>query len=228
MGKCLAPPGTPGASAAAEGRRAERSAVRRGLVTAALALCAAALAVAALATGHRWWLVGSAAVAALAWSLRPDPDPARWLRGAQGEVATARLLSRLPRRFVVLHDRHAPGSRGNLDHIVIGPSGVWVVDSKVRQARLRIHRGQVWAGEYPIDVAPVACQATRVEETLGTPVRAIVAVHGVGLRRRGKKVAGVRVLPAHRVTRRLRRGRRLPRAEVTALASMADRLFISL
>src|SRR5580658_2118946 len=159
MGKCLAHPETPGASVAAEGRCAERSAVRRGLVTAALALCASAVAVAALTTGDRWWLVGSASVAVLAWCLRPDPDPGRWGRGAGGEVATAQLLSRLPRRFVVLHDRHAPGSRGNLDHIVIGPSGVWVVDSKVRHARLRIRRGQVWAGDYPVDVGPVRAQA---------------------------------------------------------------------
>jgi hypothetical protein len=225
MGKCLAPPETPGASAAVEGRRARGAEIRHRLVTAAFLIGALVFALAGLATGDRWWLVGSASVAALAWYLRPDPDPGRWGRGAQGEVATAQLLSRLPGRFVVLHDRHAPGSGGNLDHIVVGPSGVWVVDSKVRRARLRIRRGQVWAGDYPVDVGPVRAQAARVEEALGTPATAIVAIHGTGLRRRGKKVAGVRVLPAHRVARRLRRGRRLSRAEVADLASAADRLF---
>jgi Nuclease-related domain len=227
MGKCLAPSETPGASAAVEGRRAHRGAVRRRLVSAALILAALVLALAGMATGHRWWLVGSASVAALSWYVRPDPDPDRWLRGSEGEVATAKLLSRLPRRFIVLHDRHAPGSRGNLDHIVVGPSGVWVVDSKVRHARARIHRGQVWAGDYPVDLGPVSRQAARVEAALGTPVAAVVAIHGAGLRRRGKDIAGVLVLPARRVARRLRRGRgrRLSHARVIDLASAADRLF---
>lgn len=140
-------------------------------------------------------------------------------------MATARLLARLPPRFIVLHDRHLPRSRGNLDHIVIGPSGVWVVDSKVRRARVRIHRGQVWAGDYPIDVAPVARQAVRVGEALGIPVSAVVAIHGSGLRRRGKVVDGVRVLPAHRLNRRLRRGPQLSRPDISDIAGSADRLF---
>jgi len=31
---------------------------------------------------------------------------------------------------VVLHDRLVPGSRANIDHIAIGPSGVFVIDAK--------------------------------------------------------------------------------------------------
>jgi hypothetical protein len=29
-----------------------------------------------------------------------------------------------------LHDRHVPGTRGNIDHILIGPAGIFVVDAK--------------------------------------------------------------------------------------------------
>jgi hypothetical protein len=135
------------------------------------------------------------------------------------------LLARLPRRFIVFHDRHQPGSFGNLDHVVLGPRGVWVIDSKVRRAPLRIHRGRVWAGEYPLDVEPVARQAARVEEALGEPVGAIMAVHGSGLRRRGKVVEGVRIVPAHRLTRRLRRRRSQSRSDSAAVAARFDRLF---
>jgi Nuclease-related domain len=225
MGKILVGRDSPGASASAEARSAYRSAARRRVVSGALALAAGATALAGVVRGHPGWLAGSLPVAALAFWWRPEPDPQRWLRGAGAEMATARMLTRLPRRFVVLHDRRPPGSRGNLDHLVIGPSGVWVVDSKVRRARLRIHRGQVWAGDFPIDVAPVARQAARVAEALATPVAAIVAVHGVGLRRRGKKVGGVRVVPAHRLIRHIRRRRKLTRSEVVARAARADRLF---
>jgi hypothetical protein len=217
-----------GASAAAEGRRARRSAVRRRLGSAALALLAAATAAAWWTTGTRWLAPAAAASAALSWWCRPPGDPERWQRGAAGEAATAGLLARLPKRFLVLHDRRQPGTGGNLDHLVIGPSGVWVVDSKVRRARLRVHQGHVWAGDSRIDVTPVSNQAARVSKALGLPVAALVAVHGVGLRRRGKKVAAVRVVPAVRLTdriRRRRRGRRLSRQEIVALAARADQVF---
>jgi hypothetical protein len=168
-----------------------------------------------------------AVVAGLAgWLFRADPDPERWLRGAAGESATALLLDRLAsRRWVLRHDLRLPGSRANVDHLVIGPTGVWVVDSKAYRARLLVRRGQVWAGDYPVDVGPVAWEASRVSELLGdsVDVTPLVAVHGEGLRRRGKRCAGVRVIPAASLVRRLRRGRRvLRRAEVAALEARAD------
>jgi len=174
--------------------------------------------------------LGAAAIAAAAvsWWARRDPDPGRWGRGAEAEVATAQLLGRLPRRFVVLHDRRRPGASGNIDHLVLGPTGVFVVDSKARRAALKVRRGQVWAGDHAIDPGPAARQAAYVERALGVPVAAIVAVHGLGFRRRGRKVDGVRIIPADRLCRRLRRrgrGRGLTRSRVVALAGVADPLF---
>lgn len=54
-----------------------------------------------------------------------------WAKGAAGERAVGALLDRLvPRGVVVLHDRAIPGSRANIDHIVVGPRGVHVIDPK--------------------------------------------------------------------------------------------------
>jgi hypothetical protein len=50
-------------------------------------------------------------------------------KGAQGERLTGRVLDELPGYFV-LHDRKIPGSRANIDHIAIGPGGVFVVETK--------------------------------------------------------------------------------------------------
>jgi hypothetical protein len=160
----------------------------------------------------------------LGWLFRPDADPERWLRGAAGEEATAALLDRLPRRrWVVRHDLRLQGSRANVDHLAIGPTGVWVIDSKAYRARLSVRRGHVWAGDYAVNVEPVTWEASRVASLLGVDVTPIVAVHGVGLRRRGKRCAGVRAIPADRLVRRLRRGRRvLGRASVAALAARTD------
>ncbi|KRF01536.1 hypothetical protein ASG88_08750 [Nocardioides sp. Soil777] len=66
-----------------------------------------------------------------------------WERGAQGEVEVARALESLPDGWVVLHDLAWPGRpRANLDHVVIGPGGVFVVDAKNWSGRLEV-RDQV-------------------------------------------------------------------------------------
>ncbi len=57
---------------------------------------------------------------------------ASWRQGAKGEQQTARLLAKLEREgWRVLHDLAIPGSRVNVDHLAIGPGGVWVIDSKL-------------------------------------------------------------------------------------------------
>ena len=66
----------------------------------------------------------------------PRSDPSRWARGAAGESGHRRHPGEAyrGRRWVVLHDLALPGSRANVDHLVIGPTGVWVVDTKAYRA----------------------------------------------------------------------------------------------
>jgi len=70
--------------------------------------------------------------------LSDDPQSTRaWKRGAQGEEELgAALVRRLGDRAIVLHDRRIPRSRANIDHLVIAPSGVWVIDAKRYDGRL--------------------------------------------------------------------------------------------
>ncbi|WP_338325265.1 nuclease-related domain-containing protein [Pedococcus bigeumensis] len=61
----------------------------------------------------------------------PRRTPLCWtqLQGVWGERATANALRALEREgWVVLHD--LPAGRGNVDHIAIGPGGVFLLDSK--------------------------------------------------------------------------------------------------
>ena len=54
-----------------------------------------------------------------------------WDKGARGERKTLEILEPLIRRgFIVLSDRRIPGRRGNIDQIAIGPSGVYVIETK--------------------------------------------------------------------------------------------------
>src|SRR4029450_11931465 len=81
----------------------------------------------------RTTVAGLVVAALVGWRLRVHPsEQARtWQRGAQGERRGGRLLARLPRDgYVVFHNLALPGSPANVDHLVIGPSGVFVIDSK--------------------------------------------------------------------------------------------------
>ena len=65
-------------------------------------------------------------------ALSDEPQSTRaWARGAVGEEKVARRLDALIEHGAkVLHDRRIPGSRANIDHLVIGPAGVFVIDAK--------------------------------------------------------------------------------------------------
>jgi hypothetical protein len=48
--------------------------------------------------------------------------------GAAGELETAKMLALLPAGFTVVNDLEFQGF--NVDHVVVGPTGVWVVETK--------------------------------------------------------------------------------------------------
>lgn len=57
-----------------------------------------------------------------------DRDRMLWRKGAVGEALVAQVLSELPADFVVVND--VSKRFGNIDHVVIGPTGVYVIDTK--------------------------------------------------------------------------------------------------
>lgn len=71
-------------------------------------------------------------------ALTDDPQSTlAWAQGASGERRLAAALEdRVLDSVIPLHDRAVPGTRGNIDHLLVGPSGVWIVDAKA-------HNGQV-------------------------------------------------------------------------------------
>jgi len=50
----------------------------------------------------------------------------------------------------VLHDRALADSAGNIDHLVIGPSGAWVIETDAHQGPIRQNPAGVWAGKVPL------------------------------------------------------------------------------
>jgi hypothetical protein len=158
-------------------------------------------------------LLGGLPATAAGWGLRfrPSPDAVAWRRGAAGERRTARLLSHLERHgWAVLHDLALPRSQANIDHLVIGPGGVFTIDSKQYRGRLQLDpAGRLWHGRYSLApalraVSFEADQAAQVLPDPGVAVVPIVAVHGSQVPW-GKVVSdGVPVLAATRLPSLLR------------------------
>lgn len=46
------------------------------------------------------------------------------------------LHNHLNEGSVILTDRGVPGTKSNIDHIVVAPSGVWIIDSKVWRGKI--------------------------------------------------------------------------------------------
>ncbi|MGN7246805.1 nuclease-related domain-containing protein [Janibacter anophelis] len=76
---------------------------------------------------QKWGRLGGVAVA-----LSDEKQSTRaWATGAVGEERlAARLEAAASPTLAILHDRRIPGTRANIDHIAITPSGVWVIDAK--------------------------------------------------------------------------------------------------
>ncbi|MHB8299610.1 MAG: nuclease-related domain-containing protein [Dermatophilaceae bacterium] len=68
----------------------------------------------------------------LARTVFGDPQHIRaWQSGERGEIAVAKVLDALAVDSIpALHDRRIPQKRSNIDHIAIGPAGIYVIDAK--------------------------------------------------------------------------------------------------
>jgi hypothetical protein len=225
--------GSPGRSALAAYRRRraeELAAWTRTLAWRAPLVAAAGLTVQVLAARvglPQAGLAGLAVAALVGWRLRFRPsEPARaWQRGAQGERRTARLLDRLTRDgYVVFHDLAVPNSPANVDHLAIGPTGVFVIDSK--QWTGSVHQGAdglVWHNHYRLDrtLETVGWEAQQVSRMLGSRAAALLCVHGAHVQGGGLHAQGVAIVPAHLLRSALGYDRVLSDADVELLAATA-------
>lgn len=123
-----------------------------------------------------------------------------WLAGAEGERRVAEALSALPSTWTAVHDRLLmPGvTESNLDHLLVGPAGVILIDAKNFSGDITIWRESLYqhlgAGErrssrnligelrkvhwmthqvstrIAVPVTPVLCLAGSRQASFGEPV----------------------------------------------------------
>jgi Nuclease-related domain len=92
-----------------------------------------------------------------------DPAAERWLRGAHAESIVGYMLEKLRALgFEVVHDVPQRGE-GNVDHLVSGPSGVFMIETKR------------WEYE-PRDLVKAKRQATKLASELGVWVTPVICM----------------------------------------------------
>ena len=135
------------------------------------------------ATRAAWGKLGGIAVA-----LTPERSSTRvWATGAIGEeIVGVKLDAIASDQIRVLHDRRIPKSRANIDHIVVTPGGVWVIDTKRyvdKRIEKRVEGGlfsprveKLWVrGDRTSLVTGIAKQVALVEAAVpGVPVRGVL------------------------------------------------------
>jgi hypothetical protein len=141
--------------------------------------------------------------------------------GKRSAAATGRLTRE---GFVVFHDLAVPGSDANVDHLVIGRSGVFVIDSK--QWTGSVHQGTdglVWHNHYPLDrtLETVRWETAAISHVLGSRAAALLCVHGAHIQGGGLHGQGVAIVPAHLLRSALGDDRVLSDADVELLATTA-------
>lgn len=91
-------------------------------------------------------------------------------RGAEGETRTAGVLASLPPEWTTLHDLRWPGRRlANIDHVVIGPGGIFVIDSKNWSGRVEVTQNVLRQNGRSREQAVAGCadSALAISELLG-------------------------------------------------------------
>ena len=142
-----------------------------------------------------------------------DSAAAAWAAGAAGERRVAAALAELREVWTVLHDRLLrPGqSDVNLDHVVVGPGGLFLVDSKNRAGRVSewdgglfqhtVREGKPVSVSLAAELTKVHGMAAYMAVEAGMPVTPVLCLAGPREAEFGepRMVRGVWVVPVGRL-----------------------------
>lgn len=114
---------------------------------------------------------------ALARVLRVHTDERAWRVGAEGEETVARRLARLPEPWTVVHDLPIGDHGANVDHLAVGPGGVFSLNTKNLTGRVWVGGGTFLHNGHKQPYVPKSRrEAERVAALLGVAVTGVIVV----------------------------------------------------
>ena len=144
--------------------------------------------------------------------------------GTTGEHEVARRLEGLPGSWTALHNVGVPDERWSVGHLVIGPPGVFAIDSKTYKERVRVSGDTLWTGDTPRtpDLLTTKQHVETMATALGVEILPALCIHSAPLPSIRLTVEGVTVFAPEGLVPWLRgRPPRLLDMEVTALIAAA-------
>jgi nuclease-like protein len=146
-------------------------------------------------------------------------DHGSWAQGAEGEE----VVGEIPEGLVadgwqVIHD--VSFGRGNIDHVVVGPGGIFTVETKSRRGRILLDNLD------PKMLAQAYAEMKTLETITGMEVQALLVFsHAYVVDRVPAKRRGVTILPARMLTWYF--ARRRPTMSVDQADAIYDRLCLA-
>jgi hypothetical protein len=165
-------------------------------------LLRAALPVPALSAAQAGFLLLALAVVLalfIGWSARRLRS---FLKGAEGEEKVARVLSFLPANHTVFNDLNLEEQHTDFDHVVVAPSGIFVIETKTWSGDITFENGQVlYNGQHPnrSPLKQVKEAAAHLAEHLATtrcpetPIYPVICFVDNALRDGLTNIGGVRI-----------------------------------
>jgi Nuclease-related domain len=155
------------------------------------------------------------------------------VRRGEARRRTGETLERLGiKGCLVLVDRVSPGLTGTIRHLVIGPGGVFVVETRDQRGRVRIRGDQLIigrishsvAGQLRAQVAAVATTLAPILDGTGATVVPLICMRYAEMPLLHRTVAGIPLLRESQLERRISRATRvLDEATILRLGELADR-----
>ncbi len=156
------------------------------------------------------------------------PEVRSWYRGALGELEVAAILTRLEPEWTVLHAVPVGSGDSDIDHVLVGPGGIFTVNTKNHSGR------RIWVGgsTFSVDghkqthMRDSRFEAARAAKLLSAvaggpvPVEPLIVVVRPASISRGKKKPSVTVLASGSLYRFLMGRRRVHSDEAVAYLSM--------
>lgn len=142
------------------------------------------------------WVSDELIAATVATDRVASPLVDRWGRGAAGEEQVGRVLDGLRQSgWLALHD--VATGRGNIDHVLIVPAGIFTIETKSHRGRVSVEKID------PGMVHQAYAQAKAIERLLGLRVEPLLVFSNAYLIPAVSRRNGVLILPARMLARHL-------------------------
>ena len=100
-----------------------------------------------------------------------------WFLGKRGEIRVTQALNALPDQYILLNDLMLTNGKGNVDHFLIGPNGLFAIETKNYDANVKCDGDRWFVNGKPVN--SLSRQARGNALAVYKSLQAVFTMHGV-------------------------------------------------